>query len=113
MHLRLPGISSASLWHPDPTFSSQIIASTILSRSIAPAQLHRPPHHCQHFQGILQPPLHRSYQHSTASSPHNSRSHFKILPFIIILAIGSGSYVLLVTSRASARSSQTQQEEQE
>jgi hypothetical protein len=107
MPLHLPYISSGCLWHPDLTFSSKIVTRVILPHSVASARL---PHHRQH---LILHTRHRSYQHSTASSLHNSRSQFKILPFIIILAIGSGSYVLLVTSRGSARSSQRQLGEQE
>ncbi|KAJ5491470.1 hypothetical protein N7539_003037 [Penicillium diatomitis] len=32
-------------------------------------------------------------------APQNDRSQFKILPIVIIMAIGSGSYALLVKSR--------------
>ncbi|KAH8698274.1 hypothetical protein BGW36DRAFT_425986 [Talaromyces proteolyticus] len=44
---------------------------------------------------------HRHY--SSKSPPQDSRSQFKILPFVAILLIGTGSYVFLVKSRASAR----------
>ncbi|KAJ5702833.1 hypothetical protein N7488_010381 [Penicillium malachiteum] len=33
------------------------------------------------------------------NAPHTQRSQFKILPIIAILALGSGSYILLVKSR--------------
>ncbi|KAJ5752461.1 hypothetical protein N7520_009378 [Penicillium odoratum] len=33
------------------------------------------------------------------NAPQNSRSNFKVLPIIALLAISSGSYVLLVKSR--------------
>ncbi|EPS25947.1 hypothetical protein POX_c04322 [Penicillium oxalicum] len=32
-------------------------------------------------------------------APQNDRSQFKVLPIVIIMAIGSGSYALLVKSR--------------
>ncbi|KAJ5883969.1 uncharacterized protein N7473_010855 [Penicillium subrubescens] len=35
----------------------------------------------------------------SSSAPHNDRSQFKILPILVIIAIGSGSYVFLVKSR--------------
>ncbi|KAL4963541.1 uncharacterized protein BDV14DRAFT_176373 [Aspergillus stella-maris] len=63
--------------------------------------------------------IHRPYSSSSRPPPPNppphsatqySRSNFKILPFLSIIAIGTASYVLLAKSRAaerqSARSSQ-------
>lgn len=84
--------------------SSQLFApagSILRQRSAARSSLL--PHH-------LLPPLvptgHRHY--SPTPSPHNSRSQFKVLPFVVILAVGSGAYVLLVKSRASARADANQ-----
>ncbi|KAJ5180466.1 hypothetical protein N7492_003676 [Penicillium capsulatum] len=41
----------------------------------------------------------------SANAPHTSRSQFKILPILAIIAVGSGSYILLVKSRTGARQS--------
>ncbi|KAE8133120.1 hypothetical protein BDV38DRAFT_287097 [Aspergillus pseudotamarii] len=52
------------------------------------------PHHLRQEQH------HRPY--SSSSSPQSSqsnRSQFKILPFLAIIGIGSGSYIFLVKSR--------------
>ncbi|KAJ5825909.1 hypothetical protein N7474_003047 [Penicillium riverlandense] len=38
----------------------------------------------------------------SSNSPHTNRSHFKILPILAIIGLGSGSYVLLVKSRTGA-----------
>lgn len=35
--------------------------------------------------------------------PQNNRSQFKVLPFVLLVLGGTGLYVLLVRSRASAR----------
>lgn len=60
-----------------------------------------PPHYRQPFVA----PGHR---HLSSPPPQNSRSQFKILPFVVILVVGTGAYVLLVRSRASARNTANQ-----
>ncbi|KAE8360838.1 hypothetical protein BDV27DRAFT_133934 [Aspergillus caelatus] len=51
------------------------------------------PHHLRHQQH------HRPYSSSSPNSSQSNRSQFKILPFLAIIGIGSGSYIFLVKSR--------------
>ncbi|KAJ5088241.1 hypothetical protein N7456_011857 [Penicillium angulare] len=54
------------------------------------------------FLSLARSSPHRPYStpRPPPNAPHNQqRSQFKILPIIAILALGSGSYVLLVKSR--------------
>ncbi|KAG2412609.1 hypothetical protein HFD88_010166 [Aspergillus terreus] len=79
---------------------------SFLSRGVQPSRLLnlpraarsslRPHHHLRQ-----QHPPHRSSSSSSSSQYH--RSQFKILPFIAIFALGSGSYALLVKSRTGVR----------
>lgn len=85
--------------------NSSTASALVLPRSSLIARS-SPPHRGQQRQ--LRP---YSSKPSSSPSPHNDRSQFKVLPFIILVAIGSGSYVLLVKSRAAAR--QQQQLEQQ
>lgn len=61
-------------------------------------------------QAARLPGLHRhsssapgSSPRPSANAPHTSRSQFKILPILALIAVGSGSYVFLVKSRTGAR----------
>ncbi|GES63029.1 hypothetical protein AFLA_131430 [Aspergillus terreus] len=83
---------------------------SVLSRGVQPSRLLnlpraarsslRPHHHLRQ-----QHPPHRSASSSSSSSSSSQyhRSQFKILPFIAIFALGSGSYALLVKSRTGVR----------
>jgi hypothetical protein len=46
---------------------------------------------------------------SSSSGSQYNRSQFKILPFVTIFAIGTGSYILLVKSRTGVRKPQSNQ----
>lgn len=88
--------------------SSAANSAVVLPRSSLIARSSAPHHRCQQQQQQL-----RAYSTSRPSpSPHNDRSQFKVLPFVVILAIGSGSYVLLVKSRVAARQQQQQQQQE-
>lgn len=52
------------------------------------------------------PPFHHHHHYRLYSSPstYNSRSQFKILPILAIIALSSASYVYLVRSRAASQS---------
>ncbi|KAL1997640.1 hypothetical protein VTN02DRAFT_1212 [Thermoascus thermophilus] len=102
--------SSSNLLLPRAASSSAASAlvlppSSLIARS-------SPPHRChqQQQQQQLRP---YSSRPSSSPSPHNNRSQFKVLPFIILIAVGSGAYVLLVKSRTAARQQQQQQLEQQ
>ncbi|KAL2010095.1 hypothetical protein VTN00DRAFT_5902 [Thermoascus crustaceus] len=84
--------------------SSSTASALVLPRSSLIARS-SPPHRGQQQQ--LRP---YSSKPSSSPSPHNDRSQFKVLPFIILIAIGSGSYVLLVKSRTAARQQQLEQQ---
>lgn len=63
---------------------------------------------------LRQPHLQQQQHHrfySSSSSP--SSSQFKILPFVALIAIGTGSYIFLVRSRTANRQNQIAQQEQE
>ncbi|BDD56549.1 hypothetical protein MPDQ_002831 [Monascus purpureus] len=65
-------------------------------------------------RSLRQPHLQQQQHHrfySSSSSP--SSSQFKILPFVALIAIGTGSYVFLVRSRTANRQNQIVQQEQE
>lgn len=76
--------------------------------SLHPARssLLRRPHHLQ-LRPYSSPPSSSSSpppsnnQNSQKNNP-NTRSNFKILPFLAIITLGSGSYALLVKSRVGA-----------
>ncbi|OQE31411.1 hypothetical protein PENSTE_c001G00062 [Penicillium steckii] len=59
------------------------------------------PHRLNSNSGAPKP----SSSRPTSSAPNQSRSNFPIIPLIIIFALGSGSYALLVKSRTGVNQS--------
>ncbi|KAJ5242454.1 uncharacterized protein N7469_000781 [Penicillium citrinum] len=47
----------------------------------------------------------KSSRPTSSSAPNQSRSNFPIIPLVIIFALGSGSYALLVKSRTGVNQS--------
>ncbi|KAJ9200578.1 hypothetical protein DTO164E3_2897 [Paecilomyces variotii] len=93
IHLARPALSSLSL-------------RALSSSSRAAAGRSSLPHHHQQQQQLVR--LHQRlnttttpYSTSSSPPPQNRRSEFKVVPFIVLLAVGTGAYILLVKSRTA------------
>ncbi|PYH93514.1 hypothetical protein BO71DRAFT_410155, partial [Aspergillus ellipticus CBS 707.79] len=91
--------SSARLLRGTTTTTTTTTTTAAAPSLTSAAQPVSPHLHHLHRQPRLR--LHRPYSSSPPPPPASpySRSNFKILPFLTIIAIGTGSYVLLVKSR--------------
>lgn len=82
------------------------IRSRAISSLSQPARSASRPHQLRQQQSLLSPYC-RPYSSSPPNTPSQyNRSQFKILPFLAIIGLGSGSYVFLVKSRTGARKPQ-------
>lgn len=82
-----------------------MLQMSLSARLVAPARSTLRPHHCIRRPYSSSPNTSTSSNTSSSSGKDpqyrpQSRSNFKILPFLAIIGLGSGSYVFLVRSRA-------------
>ncbi|KAJ9297551.1 hypothetical protein DTO271G3_4326 [Paecilomyces variotii] len=90
-----------------PALSSLSLRALSSSSSRAAAGRSSLPHHQQQQLVRLHQRLNTTttttspYSTSSSPPPQNRRSEFKVVPFIVLLAVGSGAYILLVKSRTA------------
>ncbi|KAJ9271430.1 hypothetical protein DTO212C5_2510 [Paecilomyces variotii] len=90
-----------------PALSSLSLRALSSSSRAAAGRSSLPHHHHQQQQQLVR--LHQrlnttptsSYSTSSSPPPQNRRSEFKVVPFIVLLAVGTGAYILLVKSRTA------------
>ncbi|KAJ9216505.1 hypothetical protein DTO166G4_1721 [Paecilomyces variotii] len=89
-----------------PALSSLSLRALSSSSRAAAGRSSLPHHHHQQQQLVR---LHQRlnttptapYSTSSSPPPQNRRSEFKVVPFIVLLAVGTGAYILLVKSRTA------------
>ncbi|KAL1847068.1 hypothetical protein Plec18167_003074 [Paecilomyces lecythidis] len=99
-----------------PALSSLSLRALSSSSRAAAAGRSSLPHHQQQQQLLrlhqhlntpptspIYSPYSRFYSTSSPPPPQNRRSEFKVVPFIVLLAVGTGAYILLVKSRTANR----------
>ncbi|KAJ9309008.1 hypothetical protein DTO217A2_1377 [Paecilomyces variotii] len=89
-----------------PALSSLSLRALSSSSRAAAGRSSLPHHHHHQQQQLVR--LHQRlnttttpYSTSSSPPPQNRRSEFKVVPFIVLLAVGTGAYILLVKSRTA------------